>query len=159
MRGIVCTGLVTVVLLAGWGCAMTAGPPEPVHQADLVMTMLERHLGQLNANVDRLDKQIADLKQVPDTQDPILRQIRTLDLDGWRLHHQQLLVQREHFRFALAQIRQVKAQPDDKVRLLEQWTKHEQDYEQALDDLRRQRHQLEQQRHRAEAQVVERNLR
>lgn len=158
MRGSVRAGLMTVCLLSGWGCAMTGAPPEPVHPSDLVVTMLERHLGQLNANLDRLDKQIEVLQQVPDTQDPVLRQIRALDLSGWRLHLQQSQIQREHFQLALEQIREAKAHPDSKARLLEQWTKHEQGYERALDDLRQQRHQLEQQRHQAEAQVVERYL-
>nr|MBI3614171.1 hypothetical protein [Nitrospirota bacterium] len=150
--------LVAVLLLAGWGCAAVAPPPEAAHPADLVVTMLERHLGQLNANVDRLDKQLADLQKVPETSDPTLREIRTLDLGGWQLHQQQLKVQREHFRFALEQLQQVKAHPDNKAQLLEQWVKHEQGYERALDDLRQQRHQLEQQRHKVEAQVVERYL-
>lgn len=159
MRGSVCAGLVTVCLLAGWGCAMVGAPPEPVHQADLVVTMLERHLGQLDANIDRLERQIAELHKVPETQDPVLREIRTLDLQGWHLHQEQWKIQREHFRFAIGQIRQVKARPDAKAQLLEQWAKHEQDYERALDELRQQRHQLEQRRHQAEAQVVERYLR
>ncbi len=159
MRERIYLHLVAALLLTGWGCAAVAPPPEAAHPADLVVTMLERHLGQLNANVDRLDKQLADLQQVPETSDPTLREIRSLDLSGWRLHQQQLKVQREHFRFALEQLQQVQVHPDNKARLLEQWTRHEQDYERALDDLRQQRHQLEQQRHKVEAQVVERYLR
>jgi chromosome segregation ATPase len=159
MRERIYLTLTAVLLLAGWGCAAAVPQPEAAHPADLVVTMLERHLGQLNANVDRLDKQLADLQKVPETPDPTLREIRALDLSGWQVHQQQLKVQREHFRFALEQLRQVQAHPDDKARLLEQWTRHEQEYERALDDLRQQRHQLEQQRHKVEAQVVERYLR
>jgi chromosome segregation ATPase len=151
--------LAAVVLLAGWGCAITVAPSEPPHQADLVMAMLDRHLGQLDANISRLDKQIADLQKVPETQDATLREIRSLDLKGWQLHEQQLKVQREHFRFAQDQLLEAKTHPENKARLLEQWTRHEQGYERALDDLRQQRHRLEQQRHQAEAQVVERYLR
>lgn len=158
MRGSVCAGLVTVLLLAGWGCATIGAPPEPVHQTDVVMTMLERHLGQLDANIDRLEQQVAALQRVPDTEDPVLREIRALDLKGWHLHQAQWKVQREHFRFALEEIREVKARPDRKAQLLDQWTRHEQDYERALDELRQQRHQLEQRRHQAEAQIVERYL-
>jgi len=151
--------LVTILLLSGWGCATAAPPPDAAHPADLVMAMLERHLGQMDTSLDRLEKQLAQMQKLPDTTDPTLREIRALDLAGWQLHQQQWKLQREHFLFAQEQLRRAKAHPDEKARLLEQWTAHERDYERALDGFRQQRHELEQQRHKAEAQVVERYLR
>lgn len=149
----------SLVLLVAGGCATAAAPPNQPHPAELVSTMLERHLSQLDQSLARLDKQLADMQSLPETPDPTLREIRALDLVGWQLHQQQWLLQREHFRFALNQLREAKAHPEAKAALLEQWARHEKDYEKALDDFRQQRHELEQKRHQIEAQLVERYLR
>jgi len=151
--------ILALALLAAGGCAATTPQPDQPHPAEVVTTMLERHLSQLDQSIAKLDKQLADMQQLPDTSDPTLREIRALDLVGWQLHQQQWLLQREHFRFAQAQLREAKAHPENKARLLEDWVRHEKEYEKALDDFRRQRHELEQKRHQVEAQIVERYLR
>lgn len=149
----------SLMLLAAGGCATGAPAPDQPHPADLVSTMLERHLNELDAGIARLDKQLAEMQQLPETADPTLREIRALDLVGWQLHQQQWLLQREHFRYAQDRLREVKAHPENKAQLLQQWMTHEKEYEKALDDFRQRRHELEQKRHQIEAQIVERYLR
>lgn len=159
MRRALSMTLASLALLAAGGCATTAATPAQPHPAELVSTMLERHLSELDNSLARLDKQLAEMRSLPETPDPTLREIRALDLVGWQLHQRQWLLQREHFRFALSHLREAQAHPENKTALLEQWTRHEQGYEKALDDFRQQRHELEQKRHQIEAQLVERYLR
>jgi primosomal protein N'' len=148
-----------LALLAAGGCATTASVPDQPHPAELAQVPFQHRGDQLDSSLARLDKQLADMRSLPETPDPTLREIRALDLVGWQLHQQQWLLQREHFRFALGQLREAKAHPENKAALLEQWVTHEKDYEKALDDFRQQRHELEQKRHQIEAQLVERYLR
>lgn len=156
--------LLVITLAAAGGCTgaplfQRESPPAAAHPADVVQTMLARHLGQLDANIGRLSKQISELEKMPDTPDPTIREIRALDLAGWQLHQQQWLLQREHFRFAQDQLRRLKENPSEKPKLLGEWSKHEREYEAVLDGFRQQRHALEKKRLQVEAQVVERYLR
>jgi len=150
--------LMTVFLLATGGCAATTPPPDQAHPSDLVMSMLEQDMNQMDANLDRLNRQLSDLQGLPKTADPTLREIQGLDLAGLQLRQQQWQYQREHFKFVQEQLRRAKIHPEDKPMLLEQWTKHEQDYEKTLEDYRNKRHVLEEKRHQVEAQVFERYL-
>ncbi|MDE3052044.1 MAG: hypothetical protein KGJ48_19340, partial [Nitrospirota bacterium] len=114
---------------------------------------------QLNTNIERLGKQMIALKQLPDTPDPALRELRELDLTGWELHQKQWMLQREHFLFTREQLQRVRETPEKKPQLLAQWTTQLQQYQAALAGLRQQRHSLEEKYFQVEAQVVEQYLR
>lgn len=151
--------LVVTILFVAPGCVGTAIQREAVPPADMMLGMLDRHLTQLGANIDELDKRIANFQRLPKTDDPTVSEVRALDLAGWRLHQRQWMLQRDHLRFAQGQLQRAKANPGDKPRLLEEWNKHEQEYEAALDDFRQQRHELERKRLQVEAQLIQRDLR
>lgn len=146
------------------GCARwTAAPHDVVapveHTPETIMGLLDRHLSQLNTSIEELGDRMAELKRAPDTPDSTIRELRALDLAGWQLHQQQWMLQREHLRFARTQLQRATAQPGDKQSIQQEWAKHEQEFEAALDDFRQERHALEKKRLQMEAQLIDRYLR
>jgi hypothetical protein len=150
-----------ILLIIGFaGCATPAGQGRATADApDPVLGMLDKGLTQITASIHALSQRITALQQVSDTTDPILRELRALDLSGWQLHQQQWLLQRDHLQFAKTQLRQADEHPQGKPRLLTQWSEHELQYERALEELRQQRHALERERFQVEARLIERSLR
>ena len=152
-----------VLMLVLEACAGTRAPQDVVAPRELTtettIGMLDTHLIQLTRNIEGLNDRIADLKNMPDTPDPTVRELRALDVAGWELHEQQWVMQREHLSFARTQLMRVTESPGDKTQLLQEWSKHEEAFETAMEDFRRQRHALEQKRVQVEAQFIERFLR
>jgi len=131
----------------------------PLQQTpDTTIGMLDRHLTELSGNINRLTDRMDDLRRMPETPDPTIRDLRALDLAGWELHQQQWVLQREHLRFARTQLQRVIESPGDKAHIRDEWMKHEQAFEAAMDDFRQQRHALEQKRLQVEAQAIDRFL-
>lgn len=150
-----------VIVLAVEGCAGASGdgPAQPVHQADPILGMLNTHLNRLESDLAGLSKRIAMLKAVPEHEDPIIREIRALDIAGWELHRQQWLIQRDYLRYAERQLQRVQEHPEQKAQILEEWTEHEREFETVLGHFREQRHELERRRLQAEARLIERHFR
>ena len=153
-----------IALAAAHGCAGGTDQVQPgasgetAHPSDMVLGMIEMHLAQLNRGIDGLDRQIAQLRRMPETTDPAVRELRALDLAGWQLHQQQWTFQRDHLRFALAQLQRAKANPGEKAQIMELWVKQEQAYETAVDGFRQQRLVLERKRLQVEGELVRRHL-
>jgi prefoldin subunit 5 len=156
--------LVLTFVIAAQGCTGLTGTPRDVvaplqYTPETVMGMLDKHLVQLNRNIEGLTDRMADLQHMPDTLDPTIRELRALDLAGWQLHQEQWLLQRGHLQYARAQLQRAAENPSEKPQILQEWTKHEQEFEDALDDFRQQRHALEKKRLQVEAQLIDRHLR
>jgi hypothetical protein len=153
----------SLVLIAMQGCAAPAqvrqDTSDTSHPSDMVVGMLNLHLAQLNTSLEGYNRQIAQLQHMPETPDPILRELRTLDLAGWQLHQQQFAFQRDHLRFALDQLQRAKTDPGEKAQILDRWVKQEQTYEAAVNDFRQQRYALERKRLELEGELVRRYLR
>lgn len=133
---------------------------EPLqHTPETVMGLIDRHLAQLNKNIEGLNDRMADLKQMPDTPDPTIRELRALDLAGWQLHQQQWILQREHLQYARTHLQRATEHPNEKPQIQQEWTKHEQEFEATLDEFRQQRHALEKKRLQVEAELIDRYLR
>jgi hypothetical protein len=153
-----------VCLCALPGCADLTGTPHDVvapvqHTPETVLGLLDRHLSQLNTNIEGLGARMADLKRTPDTPDPTIRELRALDLAGWQLHQQQWILQREHLQYARTQLRRATDHPNEKPLIQQEWTKHEHEFEAALDAFRQERQALEKKRLQVEAQLIDRYLR
>ena len=130
----------------------------PANPTSTLLSMLDQGIGQLDSNISNVKNRISDLQRLPETDDQTLRDLRAMDLAGWTLHQQQWALQRDHLIFAKQHIKNAQASPEDRPRLLKEWTIHEQQYESTLDDLRKQRHDLERKRFQVEAQLIERHL-
>lgn len=152
---------VLILLIIGFtGCATPSGQGHATADApDPVLGMLDRGLTQITVSINALAQRITALQQTSDIMDPILRELRALDLSGWQLHQQQWLLQRDHLQFAKTHLLQAGERPQEKPRLLTQWNEHELQYERTLEELRQQRQALERERFQVEARLIERSLR
>lgn len=156
------TVVVTVMFLGMLGCAEAPrGEPNRVPAADStrLLGQLDQHLAQLTANINGITKRLEDLRQTPDSSDPVVRELRALDLMGWELHREQWLAQRDHLQFARQQLQRVNTIPGERPALLDQWARHELAFVPAMEEFRQQRQTLERQRLRVESQLIERALR
>jgi len=129
-----------------------------VDSGDPVLGMLTKGIIQLTVNINGLDKKMADLEQAGQAAGPTLRELYALDLSGWKLHQQSMMLQREHLQFAKQRLLEAKSNPSERPRLRDQWIRHERDYEQALEDLRQQRLALEKLRLQAETRLIEQSF-
>jgi hypothetical protein len=160
IRWVIVGALLTLAVgCAGPTSAIQLGYADDESEPDVILGTMENRIVQLTTNIERLGKQIAALTQAPDTTNPVLRELRALDLAGWQLHQQQWILQRAHLLFTKEQLRRALETPPDKPQLLAQWTKQEQQYQTALEDLRQQRYALEQKYFQSEAQMIEQYLR
>lgn len=144
-------GLLTVLGCMQPATRKTAAPPQ-----DPVIARLDQGILELNENLAHLHRHIADLKNTPIPEDPLIRQLRAFDLSAWQVHEQQWQLQLEHLKFISDRVRQAQATPANKSRLREEWIRQQQDYADTLQQLRDARHELERQRFLLESQVVQR---
>jgi len=151
------SGSVLILMVSCVGHERTTHQDVP--ELDVILETLDNRIVQLNTNIERLGKQMIALKQIPDTPDPALRELRELDLAGWQLHQQQWVLQREHLLFTRDHLTRVLESPEKKPQLLAQWTTQLQQYHAALAGLRQHRHGLEERYFQIEAKVVEQYLR
>ncbi len=160
MKQAMTSAMIGSLLILAASCAgHESTRPQDGSELDVMLETLDNRILQLNTNIERLGKQMIALKQLPDTPDPALRELRDLDLVGWQLHKKQWMLQRDHFLFTREQLHRVLETPEKKPQLLAQWTTQLQQYQAALADLRQQRHSLEEKYFQVEAQVVEQYLR
>lgn len=146
--------LIGLALLTALGCGGATAERIQPPSADPVVEMLHQGILELTANIDELNRHIAELQQIPPTSDPRVQELRVLDLSGWQLHLQQWILQREHLRFSVSQIQRVQADPREKPVVWNQWTNRQQQFVKVLDDLRAQRQILERKRLEIESQVL-----
>lgn len=146
----------TMGLLTVLGCVHPAARETVAHSQDPVLARLDQGIQELNENLAHLRRHIAELKNTPVPEDPLIRQLRAFDLSAWQVHEQQWQLQLEHLKFISDRIRQAQATPANKSRLRDEWTRQQQDYMAALQELRDARHELERQRFLVESQVVQR---
>lgn len=130
----------------------------PIPPHDPVIGLLSKGITQLNLNINALSKRINDAQQVSTGTDPLLSELQTLDLSGWRLHQQQWVLQRDHLVLARDRLEKAFSQPGQKAQLLDEWLQHQQQYVKALEELRQQRRDLENKHVEVEARLVERRL-
>lgn len=153
-------------MLVGSVCAISvaacAGPAQVNRDLtppdDPVIGLLSKGITQLNVNINTVSKRMNDVQQASAGTDPALQELQALDLSGWRLHQQQWVLQRDHLLLTRDTLQRVQGSREEKAQLLAQWQQHRRQYVKALEDLRRQRHQLESQHLEIEARLIERRL-
>lgn len=149
----------SLLLVVTMGCVGTTNAEhQPAEFVDPTLDMLNNGIIHLDVNIDRATKRLEELKQFPDTQDTVLQVLRAMDVLGLELLQQQWVLQQNHLHFAKAQMIASKRNPDDKARLLQEWTTHERQYLQDVDTVRQKRLDLEHKRLMVEAQLIERSL-
>ncbi|TAJ25211.1 MAG: hypothetical protein EPO64_08495 [Nitrospirae bacterium] len=159
LRVLVVGALTCGVLVGGLGCTGAGSAERKAEPAgNPALGLLNKEIIRLGITIEQITKRIADLQGMPEAADPTLRELRTLDLASAQLHKQQWILQRDQLAFAKERVRQAGETPSGKPQLLEEWRAHQQQFEAAVEDLRRQRHELERKRVQVEGQLVERAL-
>ena len=126
--------------------------------ADPVIGLLNKGITQLDSNINALSKRMNDVQQVSTGTDPVLQELQALDISGWQLHRQQWVLQRDHLALARDSLQHAIGQPEQKTQVLDQWRQHQRQYVRALEELRQQRHDLENKHVEVEARLIERGL-
>lgn len=138
------------------------GPTVAEHKTDSpgnpTLGLINRDIMRLSINIEGMKKRMAEMQALPEATDPTLRELRTLDLASAQLHKQQWILQRDQLAFAKERVGQAGENPSGKPHLLEEWRVRQRQFESAVEDLRRQRHELERKRVQVEGQLVERAL-
>lgn len=161
------------VILSAFVLTLAQGGAEPIpahsssesaenasseYPLDRVIQMLDTHLKQLQTNLEVLNGRIQKLQEFPETHDPIIHELRALDLVAWELHREQWRLQREYLEYTHQQLQRVQENPDEKPNILKEWTARKEEYEAALDDFRQKRQDLEAKRIQVEARLMQRYL-
>lgn len=149
-------GLLVPMLMA---CTIGAGSERIGRTSVEVIERLEEGIAHLTASIAGLDKRMSEQDWLSEGVDEDFRELQALDRSAWQLRRQQWVLQRDHLELAKQLIRQAREHPEEKVRLAEQWASHARAYQTKLEELRRQRADLERQRFQVEAQVIEEVLR
>jgi len=150
------SAFVTVGLVAVMGCVHPMTQDTAPRSQDPVIARLDHGIMELNENLAHLRRHIADLKNLPILDDPLIQQLRAFDLSAWQVHEQQWQLQLEHLTFISDRIHRAQAAPADRAQLREEWARRQQEYIAALQQLREARHELERQRFLIESQLVQR---
>ena len=153
IRLAVVMSLLAMVLLGG---PATFAEEEGAWPIDEMLMNLKHHIEELSGNIEKISHRKDFLGEAPKTKDPIMKELRKLDLQGWELHEDQWELQHEHLLFVEDLLKKAKATPASKPQLLEQWRSHEQAYEKSLETYRQQRHVIEEERIQTEGKLVER---
>ena len=148
---LVLTGFLTVL-----GCTHLAARDTVAPSQDPVIARLDQGITELNENLAHLHRHIVDLSNTPIPDDPLIEQLRALDLSAWRVHEQQWQRQVEHLKFTSDHIHQAQANPSAKLHLRDEWIHEQHDYTSSLQRLRDARYELERQRFLIESQLVQR---
>jgi hypothetical protein len=132
---------------------------ETIRPLNLILLDLDKHIGELTVNIEDVAERIEVLRAMPLIDDPIIQELRKLDLKGWELHEEQWRLQLNHLKFTEDLLKKFDAGSGDKAELLKIWINHEREYETALEAYRDKRHGIEGARLQKEGQMIERYLR
>lgn len=131
---------------------------EEIRPLQSIIADLERQIGELTLNIEKIKKRIEFLQTLPPSNDSVIQELRDLDLKGWKLHLEQWNLQLEHLQFAETMLQQVQASPEDHSKLKLTWGPRESQYRENLEAYRNQRDKIEEQRLITEGKMIERYL-
>jgi len=113
--------IVTVMAALAAGCAASGKetwedrPPNPA------VEMQDRNIEMLTGYIEILQEQIAQMKEFPVPEDPVLAQVNATDLAGMELRVELLSIVLGHCRLAREKLLEAEAHPEKKAQLLEEF--------------------------------------
>lgn len=148
--------VVLTVILTGMANGLALA--EEMRPLKTIISDVGKHIGELTINLAGIQKRIDFLHNLPSTNDPVIQELRKLDLQGWTVHLEQWNLQLEHLRFAEAMLQKVQTRPGKHHELKAVWRTHEDQYRASLEGYRRQRDSIEEHRLITEGHMFERYL-
>ncbi|MCA9454653.1 MAG: hypothetical protein H6750_06195 [Nitrospiraceae bacterium] len=149
--------MVLTLTMGIMGNSMAAN--EEMHPLPFIITDIERHIAELTINIEKVSDRMKFLREVPDSNDPLIQEVRNLDLRGWELHQEQWKLQLDGLRFTEGLLRKVQDHPEKKPEALQAWLSRLQEFKEAMNDYRQQRAGIEVLRIETESKLIEQYLR
>lgn len=77
------------------------------HPLPDILTDIERHIGELTINIEKISDRIEFLRKASPSKDPLIQEVLSLDIRGWELHQEQWKLQLEHLQLTEGLLRNV----------------------------------------------------
>ena len=123
--------LVVGLLLFIGGSWVPLAASETIRPLNLILLDLDKHIGELTINVEEVAERIEVLRAMPPSEDPVIQELRKLDLEGWELHEEQWRLQLQHLKFTEDLLKKFREGSGEKAELLKIWIDQEREYETA----------------------------
>jgi len=130
-----------------------------MHPLPSILTDIERHIAELTINIEKISDRMKFLREAPASNDPLIQEVRNLDLRGWELHQEQWKMQLDGLRFTEGLLRRVHDHPEEKPEALQAWLGRLKEFKAAMNDYRQQRAGVEVLRIETEVKLIEQYLR
>lgn len=150
---------VFVLTLTMWSMGASLAAAEEIHPLPSILTDIERHIGELTINMKKISDRMKFLREAPTSKDPLIQEVRNLDLRGWEIHQEQWKIQLDGLRFTEQLLRKVQAHPEEKAAAFKDWQAHVKPFKEAMNEYRQQRAGIEVLRIETEVKLIEQYLR
>ena len=151
--------VLTVVIVSLVGdLSRAAGNPEDIRPLPSVLQDIEKHIAELTSNLEPIKKRVEFLHSLPPTHNPVIQELRDLDLKGWELHLEQWRLQLDHLRFTKSLLEKARSGGNEDQSLKTEWRVHESGYRDNLETYRQKRNAIEEARLVTEGRMFERYL-
>jgi len=132
---------------------------EAMHPLPSIITDIERHIAELTINIEKISDRMKFLREAPVSSDPLIQEVRDLDLRGWEIQQEQWQMQLDGLRFTEGLLRKVHDHPEEKPEALQAWLGRLKEFKGKMNDYRQQRAGVEVMRIETEAKLIEQYLR
>jgi chromosome segregation ATPase len=154
------TNIVAFVLTLTMGLmGASLAAAEEIHPLPSIITDIEHHIAELTINIEKISDRMKSLREAPASKDPLIQEVRNLDLKGWELHQEQWKLQLDQLRMTEELLRKVHDYPEEKSGALQTWVKQINEFKKAMSEYRQQRAGIEELRIETEAKLIEQYLR
>ena len=154
------TKVFVLVLILSMGTIGTSLPAaEEMHPLPSIITDIEHHIAELTINIEKISDRMKFLREAPASKDPLIQEVRNLDLRGWELHQEQWHLQLEQLRLTEGLLRRVHDHPEDNLKALQTWESQIKAFKEAMQEYRQQRAGVEVLRIETEVKLIEQYLR
>jgi len=132
---------------------------EAMHPLPSIITDIERHIAELTINIKKISDRMKFLREAPVSSDPLIQEVRDLDLRGWEIQQEQWQMQLDGLRFTEGLLRKVHDHPEEKPEALQAWLGRLKEFKEKMNDYRQQRAGVEVMRLETEVKLIEQYLR
>jgi hypothetical protein len=132
---------------------------EEMHPLPSIIMDIERHIAELRINIEKISDRMKFLREIPESKDPLIQEVRNLDLRGWELHQEQWKLQLDGLQFTEQLLRKIQDHPEKKPEALQTWLGRLEEFKKAMNDYQQQRAGIEVLRIETEGKLIEQYLR
>lgn len=150
------TMVLTFTMILTGTSLSTAGEMHPLPS---IITDIEHHIAELTVNIEKISDRMKFLREAPASNDPLIQEVKNLDLRGWELHQEQWKMQLDQLRSTEKLLRRVHAHPEEKSQALQAWLSQIKPFKEAMQEYREQRAGVEVLRIETEVKLIEQYLR